>query len=174
MFFFLPFLAWRPTSTIFQRSSVISFACAMIHKHDKTLIEPCSLNKTGHVLTFDSHCTARIGSFSWNKWQRKYFCLICLIGFSLSTFRTCAEIELCFGSYLCRNIENSSSTLLFFTASWSFCWTLGLWHLLCCLCWTVHGRGVLFPEASLNPTVYHVVFLQSLQLGTTVQWRFAP
>ncbi len=68
----------------------------------------------------------------------------------------------------------TSSTLLFFTARWSFCWTLGLSHLLWCLCWTVHGRGVLFPEASLNPTVYHVVFLRSLQLGTTVHWRFTP
>ncbi len=45
--------------------------------------------------------------FSRNKWQRKYFSLTCLIGFSLSTFRTYMKIWLCFGSYLCRNMENS-------------------------------------------------------------------
>ncbi len=33
--------------------------------------------------------------------------LICLIGFSLFTFRTCVKIWWCFGSYLYRNIENS-------------------------------------------------------------------
>ncbi len=39
---------------------------------------------------------------------------------------------------------------------------------------TVHGRGVLFPEAGLNLTAYHVVLLQGLQLETTAHWRFAP
>ncbi len=38
--------------------------------------------------------------FSINIWQRKYFSLICLIQFSLSTFRTYMKILWCFGSYL--------------------------------------------------------------------------
>ncbi len=41
--------------------------------------------------------------FSINKWQRKYFSLTCLSRFSLSIMK----IWWCFGSYLCRNIENS-------------------------------------------------------------------
>ncbi len=58
---FIDFLAWWATSTLFPRSSVISFVRDMIHfhKHDKTLIDPCSLNKKGHGLTFDSPCTDR-------------------------------------------------------------------------------------------------------------------
>ncbi len=60
---------------------------------------------------FTYFCNAQIcntGSFfSINKWQRKYFSLTCLIGFSLSTFRTYMKIWWCFGSYLCRDIENS-------------------------------------------------------------------
>ncbi len=60
---------------------------------------------------FTYFCNTQIcntGSFfSINKWQRKYFSLTCLIWFSLSTFRTYMKIWWCFGSYLCRNIENS-------------------------------------------------------------------
>ncbi len=60
---------------------------------------------------FTHFCNAQIcntGSFfSINKWQRKYFSLTCLIQFTLSTFRTYMKIWWCFGSYLCRNIENS-------------------------------------------------------------------
>ncbi len=58
---FIDFLAWWATSTLFPRSSVISFVRDMIpfHKHDQTWIDPCSLNKKGHGLTFDSPCTAR-------------------------------------------------------------------------------------------------------------------
>ncbi len=60
---------------------------------------------------YTSFCNAQIcntGSFfSINKWQRKYFSLTYLIRFSLSSFRTYMKICWCFGSYLCRNIENS-------------------------------------------------------------------
>ncbi len=60
---------------------------------------------------FTPFCNAQIcntGSFfSINTWQRKYFSLTCLIRFSLPTFRIYMKIWWCFGSYLCRNIENS-------------------------------------------------------------------
>ncbi len=48
----------------FPRSSVISFVPDMIHfhKHDQTLIDPRSLNKTGHVLTFDKPLSHRFSS----------------------------------------------------------------------------------------------------------------
>lgn len=45
--------------------------------------------------------------------------------------------------------------------------TLGLSHLQRRLWWTVHGRGVLFPEPGLDLTAYRKVLLQGLQLGTT-------
>ncbi len=58
---------------------------------------------------FTYFCNAQIcntGSFfSINKWQRKYFSLTCLIQFSC--LLSGLEIWWCFGSYLCRNIENS-------------------------------------------------------------------
>ncbi len=76
-------------------------------------ISYCS--KRGHTRywkqRFTYFCNAQIcntGSFfSINKWQRKCFSLTCLIWFSFSTFRTYMKIWWCFGSYLCRNIENS-------------------------------------------------------------------
>ncbi len=77
--------------------------------------------KGGHTIywkqKFTYFCNAQICNtrsfFSINKWQRKYFSLTCLIRFSLSTFRTCMKIWWCFGSYLCRNIENSKGFINF-------------------------------------------------------------
>ncbi len=69
-------------------------------------VTPDTESKDSH--TFATHRYVTLDHFfSINKWQRKYFSLICLIRFSLSTFRTYMKIWLCFGSYLCRNIENS-------------------------------------------------------------------
>ena len=49
------------------------------------------------------------------------------------------------------------SCQLFITVRWSSCWALGLSHLQRCLWWTVHGKGVLFPEPGLNLTAYQKV-----------------
>ena len=57
---------------------------------------------------------------------------------------------------------------------YSLQWIFSLSHLQRCLWWTMHGKGVLFPEPGLNLTAYQKVLLQGLQLGTTAHWRFAP
>ncbi len=47
-----PFPGRWATAILFLRSSEISIVCAMtrFHKHDQTLIDPCSLNKARHAL----------------------------------------------------------------------------------------------------------------------------
>ncbi len=62
-------------------------------------------------------CNAQIcntGSFfSINNDKENIYILTCLIRFSLSTFRTYMKIWWCFGSYLCRNIENNTGFTTF-------------------------------------------------------------
>ncbi len=83
---------------------------------------------------FTYFCNTQIcntGSFfSINKWQRKYFSLTCLIWFSLSTFRTYMKIWWCFGSYLCRNIENSKGFTNFQAALYIYIYTVYIGYVL--------------------------------------------
>ncbi len=90
-------------------------------QHLQETLPSVTAAKEGHTRywkqRFTYFCNAQIcntGSFfSINKWQRKYFSLTCSIRFSLSTFRTYMKIGWCFGSYLCRNIENSTSSTVY-------------------------------------------------------------
>ncbi len=90
-------------------------------QHLQETLPSVTAAKEGHTRywkqRFTYFCNAQIcntGSFfSINKWQRKYFSLTCLIRFSLSTFRTYMKSDDVFGSYLCRNIENSKGSQTF-------------------------------------------------------------
>ncbi len=63
--------------------------------------------------TFATHRYVILDHFPEQINIKENICLIWLIGFSFSTFRTCAKIWLCFGSYLCWNIETSKGFINF-------------------------------------------------------------
>ncbi len=65
--------------------------------------------------------------------KENIFGLICLNEFSLPTFRTCAKIWCCFGSYLCRNIDK----LFFVYLNKRIDCSILLCGVLCFLCKTV-------------------------------------
>ncbi len=89
------------------------YCAGLINIYKKRYLQLLQQKRVTQILKqrFTPFCNAQIcntGSFfSINTWQRKYFSLTCLIRFSLPTFRIYMKIWWCFGSYLCRNIENS-------------------------------------------------------------------
>ncbi len=107
-------------------------------QHLQETLPSVTAAKGGHTRywkqRFTYFCNAQICNtgyfFSINKWQRKYFSLTCLIRFSLSTFRTYMKIWWCFGSNLCRNIDNSKGFTNFKAALYVYIHTYTYIHRL--------------------------------------------
>ncbi len=71
--------------------------------------------------TLNNHCMAELQEESHCSPKRRYICVSFIwFEFTLSTFRTCVKIWWCFGSYLCRNIENTKGFTNFQAALYSF------------------------------------------------------
>ncbi len=140
---------------------------------------------------FTYFCNAQIcntGSFfSINKWERKCFSFTCLIRFSLSTFRTYMKIWWCFGSYLCRKIENSKGFTNFQAALYiytAYCiGHMSFWNIsflsptsgtlgteLNIYLWSMAlTNGLVPPTAILAPTI--TAFVPIYLSTTTLKWR---